>query len=258
MGLLYNINRFVTGIVSAVDRLTGMGVYSEDGLITAHCHDFIREPDFSRAYGRGVQASRVDPHMRWRVHGALWAACSAGRLNGGRGDFVECGVNRGFVSSAIMERMNWNTQNRTFYLLDTFSGLDPLYMSEVDVKANTLKKNAKKLRSGEYVSGVESVSRNFSEWKNVKIIVGSIPSTLPLVESNSIAYLHLDMNCAPPEVAAFEFFWPRLLPGAFVLLDDYAYRGFGVQKAAMDAAAADHGALILSLPTGQGLLLKPA
>ena len=65
------------------------------------------------------------------------------------------------------------------------------------------------------------------------------------------------MNCAPPEVAAAEYFWDRLLPGAVVLLDDYAYLGFGVQKSAMDAFAAAKGVAICSLPTGQGLLLKP-
>lgn len=66
------------------------------------------------------------------------------------------------------------------------------------------------------------------------------------------------MNCSPPEVAAFNYFWERLVPGAFVLLDDYAYKGFDLQKVAMDTAAAAQDLKIVSLPTGQGLLIKPA
>ena len=66
-----------------------------------------------------------------------------------------------------------------------------------------------------------------------------------------------DMNCAPPEVAALEHFWPRLVSGAVVLLDDYAYLGFESQKRAMDEFAGYHGIAICSLPTGQGLLLRP-
>jgi hypothetical protein len=58
-------------------------------------------------------------------------------------------------------------------------------------------------------------------------------------------------------VAAAEYFWDRLLPGAVVLLDDYAYLGFGSQKKAMDGFAASKRVAICSLPTGQGLLLKP-
>lgn len=67
-----------------------------------------------------------------------------------------------------------------------------------------------------------------------------------------MAYLHIDMNCAPPEVAALRFFWPRLTPGAFVLLDDYANRGRDEQRRAMDEVAAEFGVKICTLPTGQG------
>ena len=66
------------------------------------------------------------------------------------------------------------------------------------------------------------------------------------------------MNCAPPEVAALRFFWPRLTPGAFVLLDDYANRGRDEQRLAMDAVARELDVSICTLPTGQGLLMKPA
>ena len=79
---------------------------------------------------------------------------------------------------------------------------------------------------------------------------------MTLVKTEKVAYLHLDMNCAPPEVAALEYFWQYLVPGAFVLLDDYAYRGFECQKAAMDKVAAEKNSKIVSLPTGQGLLIK--
>ena len=53
------------------------------------------------------------------------------------------------------------------------------------------------------------------------------------------------------------FLWNRLVPGAPVLLDDYAYSGYEWQKVGMDAFATEHGLSILSLPTGQGLLIKP-
>ena len=41
-----------------------------------------------------------------------------------------------------------------------------------------------------------------------------------------------------------------------VLFDDYAYFGNDALAAAIDAAAANLGAEILSLPTGQGLIVK--
>jgi hypothetical protein len=101
------------------------------------------------------------------------------------------------------------------------------------------------------------VKVNFSQWKNIQIIEGSIPETLDQVETQNVAYLHLDMNCSPPEIAAINFFWDRLVPGSVVLLDDYAYRGYESQKHAMDAFGKEKQVMIASLPTGQGLLMKP-
>jgi hypothetical protein len=86
----------------------------------------------------------------------------------------------------------------------------------------------------------------------VRIVQGSIPETLDQVDAQAIAFMHIDLNCAPPEVAAVERFWERLAPGAPVLLDDYAYWGFRQQKLAMDSLAKRLGTSIVSLPTGQG------
>lgn len=229
-------------------------IYDQDGLRSIHNHDFMFNLDFTRAYNRGRLAAGEDYHFHWRVHIALWAAYSAMRLNG---DYVECGVNRGFISSAIMEFLDWNQHEQTFYLLDTFNGIDPSTLSEDDLQHGVLDRNKALLASEHYVKSAESVKINFSQWQNVRIVEGSIPQTLPLVDSAAVAYLHLDLNCAGPEIEAIKYFWNRLLPGAIILLDDYAYCGYESQKRAWDAFASQKGVMIASLPTGQGLLLKP-
>ena len=248
--------RFVAAAGYRAARLFGPRVYAQDGLVSVHNHDFMRDPEFVRAYGRGLQAlgGHDDYRWHWRIHVGLWAAATAARLDG---DFVECGVNRGFLSSAIMESLDWDRLGRTFWLLDTFAGVDERLVSAEERRDGALQRNRDELASGFYVSGPESVVANFAQWKNVRIVVGAIPGALAEVDAARIAYLHLDMNCAPPEVAAVEHFWDRLVPGAVILLDDYAYLGYEHQKAAMDAFAASRGVAICSLPTGQGLMLKP-
>jgi SAM-dependent methyltransferase len=229
-------------------------LYDQDGLRSIHNHEFMDDPAFRKAYERGVRAAGNDYRWHWRVHIGLWAAACAARLEG---DFVECGVNRGFLSSAIMDYLNWDSLEKHFYLLDTFRGLDERFVSPADRASGAVEKNTKSLASGFYVQGIDEVRANFSQWKNVSLIEGPIPETLPQVRTDRIAYLHLDMNCSPPEIAAIQFFWERLVPGAFVLLDDYAYYGYLSQKTAMDRFAQEKGIKILSLPTGQGLLVKP-
>ena len=224
--------------------------YDQDGLWSIHNHEFMSDPEFRRAYERGIVANGSDFKWDWRVHVGLWAASSAVKLEG---DFVECGVNRGFMSSSIMTYLNWNELNKTFYLMDTFEGIDERYITHKENKKNILNRNVDDM----YVKTPETVKNNFSEWEDVKIIVGPIPETLDQANTEKVAYLHIDMNCAPPEVAAFNHFWGKLVPGAFVLLDDYAYKGYESQKAAMDEAASLKNVSILSLPTGQGLIIKP-
>jgi Macrocin-O-methyltransferase (TylF) len=231
--------------------------YVSDGLISMHRHAFVDDPLFQRAYQRGVDAigGHDRYHWQWRVHIGLWAAASASQLDG---DFIECGVNYGFLSSSVMEFLDWDRLGKTFYLLDTFAGLDPRFITAGERRDGALKKNEKHLRDGFYVSSVDSVRANFAQWHNHRVIVGAIPETLEQVDARAVAFLHIDMNCAPPEVAALRFFWPRLSPGAFVLLDDYAYRGHEEQRLAMNALASELGVSICALPTGQGLLIKPA
>lgn len=248
MGINSAFTRILKRFGFAAVPLAGGTVYDSDGLISIHDHDFLNDPDFQAAYTRGVSAAG-DYQWHWRIHIGLWAAATAVKLEG---DFVECGVNRGFMSSAIMKRLHWDSTGKTFYLLDTFEGVKTREPSD-DEEA---RRNRQQFDEGFYVTDFESVKRNFAEWENVKIIQGSVPETLSAVTAEEIAFLHLDMNAAAPEVAAFEYLWERIRSGGIVLLDDYAYYGYRKQKLAMDSAAKNRDVPIASLPTGQGLIVK--
>lgn len=217
----------------------------EDGLATHHNFSFVDDPRFKAAYARGVTANGGDHHIRWRAHVALWVARQVAGLDGA---FVECGVSTGFLSSAIMHDLDWNRLGKKFYLFDTYAGLDARFMSEAELT---------KERLGWYSSlSYDAVKKNFAEFGGVELVKGSIPETLGTVDIPTICYLSLDMNCTLPEIAAAEHFWPKLVPGGIMLLDDYAYSGYEEQHEAFDALAAKFGTTILSLPTGQGILQK--
>lgn len=220
-------------------------IYSEDGLSTHHNHRFVNDAEFAEAYARGVAANGGHDHMmRWRAHIALWAATQAARLPG---DFVECGVSTGFLSSAIMQKLRWNTLNKRFFLFDTWAGLDKRFVSESEAS-----------RLGWYKTlSYADVEKNFSEFERVSMIKGPVPETLDRAAIDKVAYLSLDMNCTAPEIAAITHFWSRITPGGFIVLDDYAYSGYEEQYEAFNDFAAARGVEIASLPTGQGLLIKP-
>jgi len=230
-------------------------MYEFDGLHTVHSARFRADPRFQSAYQRAVRASRgVDPNTGWRIHVGLWAASMASRIPG---DFVECGVNAGFLSSAILSYLDWNNLGKRFYLVDTFEGPVLRQFSREEIESGRGDVARQALSSGAYVTDIERVRRNYAEWNRIEVVQGCVPEVLPAIHtSNRIAFLHLDMNCAFPEAAALEYFWPLMSRGGIVLFDDYAYFGCEGQAKAIDEVAARLRAEILILPTGQGMIIR--
>lgn len=219
--------------------------YRSDFLWTIHNSGFQNDPKFQRAYAREVQTHDFDYGKMWRTHIVIWAVQNGLRRSG---DFVECGCNKGGVSAAAMTYVDWNAVRgeRRFFLMDTFNGLRPELMSEEE----------KRLQKSPYLECFAEAQANLKEFDGAILIRGAIPETLPQNPAREVAYLHIDMNCAAPEVEALRYFWPKLVTGALVVLDDYAFRGFQPQKDAMDTLGEELGFTIASLPTGQGLITK--
>ncbi|HSS69827.1 MAG TPA: TylF/MycF/NovP-related O-methyltransferase [Casimicrobiaceae bacterium] len=237
-----------------LEVFTSGSTYAQDGLYTLHNDHFRLDPAFRAAYRRGLQAATgVDPKFEWRVHVALWAATTALHTSG---DFVECGVNAGFISSAIMHWLRWNEIDRRFFLVDTWAGPSLSQFDETEIAGGRREVAKEAIAAGAYVTDLGRLRRNFAEWPNAVIVQGMVPDILPSIRTDHAAFLHLDMNCAYPEQSALEYFWPRLSPGAVVLLDDYAYVGYERQASAIDGVARGFGASVLSLPTGQGVIVK--
>ncbi|HUR65058.1 MAG TPA: TylF/MycF/NovP-related O-methyltransferase, partial [Chitinophagaceae bacterium] len=107
-----------------------------------------------------------------------------------------------------------------------------------------------------YTDCYEGVKKTFAPYPFVEIIKGRVPDTLQEVKSDHIAFLSIDMNSVTPEIEALNYFWPKLTKGGMIILDDYAYVTCDLQYAAHNQWAEEKGIKILSLPTGQGLIVK--
>lgn len=216
--------------------------YFEDGLITIHNCDFLSTEKFRKSYDKARQ--QQDLAIGWRTHVANWAGYHATHLDG---DFVECGVNRAFLSTSIMTYIDFDSMpHRSFYLFDTYSGLVAEQITSDDVAAYR----------NNYEECYEFVCKTFKDKPNVVIVRGIVPSSLHTVSIEKVAYLSIDMNCVEPEIEALKHFWPKLVHGAIVLLDDYGFPGHEAQKAAADQFALSQGVEVLTLPTGQGIIIK--
>lgn len=228
-----------------------------DGLITRHNHDFMKDPSFMKAFRlakeTGTWGDKNDyfhlGNPYWRAHTVCWVAKQAVQLEG---DFVECGVFKGALARMIVDYIGFEKLQKKFYLMDTFEGLIEDQVTETE-KGRGI--NVKKYNNF-YGNSYDSVKNTFAFCDNVELIKGPIPDTLNQCPASRIAYLSIDMNCVAPEVAALEFFWDKIVSGGFVILDDYGFSAHLDQKNAHDKFAKSKSTEVLSLPTGQGLIIK--
>ena len=239
-------------------KLLERAVYNADSLaVWDKSTAFLRDERFVEAYRAGMDSghhilrapgSRDDIHIEWRVHVLCWAAAHGARLEG---DFVECGVNTGIYSLAVCKYLGFERLDREFWLFDTFRGIPESHMAPEERDAR-IAENASL-----YSECFEIAQRNFAPYPRAHLVRGTVPETLANVSIGTVAYLSIDMNIVAPERAAIEHFWPRLVPGAIVVLDDYGWLHFEAQRRSMDEFAHAAGVEVLTLPTGQGVLVKP-
>jgi hypothetical protein len=159
-------------------------------------------------------------------------------------------VHRGGFSKAVAEYLDFGKLvDRRFYLLDSFEGMSADQLTGEEIENQLL--------DYPYASDFEAVTEAFRTYPNVVIVKGRIPESLSEVAAERVSFLCIDLNNAAPEIAAAKFFWDKLVSGAAMILDDYGWKKHIVQKRAFDEFAKHRAVPILSLPTGQGLILKP-
>jgi len=224
-------------------------------IVVGHNLSFVNEKKFASAYNKGINsghkllASNGQPlDLRWRVHICCWAAMHALKLNG---DFVECGVNTGIFSLSVCHYLDFNNVNKDYYLFDTFTGIPEEQMSIAEHSPRVLENELM------YEDCYEIAKRNFSPFERAHLVKGTVPESLQNINFDKIAYLCLDMNITKPEIDALEFFWDKLVSGALIIFDDYGWNHYREQYDAVNKFAEVHGVMVATLPTGQGLLIKP-
>ena len=219
---------------------------------------FFEDPAFMAAWERVRGAHEYDQYddkqsIAWRMHTLVWAARHAMQLPAG--DFVECGVFQGDMSLVVFQAAGLASSDRHLHLFDSFEGIDPAraVAGEYGVADRYIEQsNVFYGREGLH----ESVVKRFAPYPNVTVRKGFLPEALDGHTPDRIAWLHIDLNAAKPEVDTLEVLFDRVVPGGMIILDDYGWLVLRAQKDAEDTFFAQRGYSVLELPTGQGLVVK--
>jgi O-methyltransferase len=139
------------------------------------------------------------------------------------GDIVECGVWNG-GSAAIMGvacmKDRQLIQERTIWLFDSFQGLPPPGEQDGDVERQNYFQGWNR---GE-VALVEEIFRKVGfPLEKMVIVPGWFNETLSKSRVRKVALLHIDADWYDSVKAVLEIFFDRVVPGGFVVMDDYGY-----------------------------------
>lgn len=149
--------------------------------------------------------------------------CLEGVLaEGVAGDLIETGVWRGGATIFMRAVLKAHgVADRTVWVADSFSGLpqpDPeKYPADAGDRFHTFTKLAVPL---------EIVRENFSKYglldDQVRFLPGWFSETLPTAPIDTLALIRLDGDMYESTWVALESLYPKLSPGGYVIVDDYA------------------------------------
>lgn len=201
---------------------------------------FLEDEDFLAYYRK--YASTLDFSSLDRRYMLDQLAKHAMTLGGG--DTAECGVFRGASSYLICQRIQGT--GRLHFLFDSFEGISVPTDEDCGCAWG----------AGEFACSEEQVHETLREFSCAQYYKGWIPDRFDEVSERTFSFVHIDVDLYQPTLDSLVFFYPRMVPGGIILCDDYGMRQAPGAKKAMDDFFVGKQEVIMSLPTGQGLVIK--
>jgi O-methyltransferase len=167
--------------------------------------------------------------------------------NGLPGDLAECGCYEGATAFFMAEA---STSGKLF-LFDSFQGLSSPETRDLNRRTDVMP-----WAKGDLCSSEEKLRANLAGFDDIHILPGWIPERFAEVSQRQFRVLHIDVDLYQPTRDALEFFYPRMVQGGVIVMDDYGLLTCPGAKLAADEFALSAGIKILHLPTGQGVITR--
>ena len=156
------------------------------------------------------------------------------------GDLLEIGVYKG-STAAVLATMA-RKLDRTLYLLDTFEGFAAADLQGIDAD--------KGMNFAD--TSVEAVRALVGE-ADIRFVKGYFPATATqLPPDGRFGLVHIDCDLYAPIRSALDYFYPRMVPGGFLIVHDYSSLHWNGAEQAVDEFFADKPECVVPLTDGAG------
>lgn len=232
--------KFAKGIAMIKESLNcgGATLFSSDNMILWNKnYSMLRE----KAYAEYISDEQIDivpKTIIWRTYVLDFLLKRSLQVDG---NIIELGVLKGDTAMFLCNQNAEMLKDRIFYLIDLFEW----NQGDIHTKHRSL------LDKNLYTK----VQDRFEKHKFIKVIQGDAEDILPRINIDKIAFAHIDMNDAVPELFSLAFLASKISRGGSIIFDDYGWWGYSEQKLELDKKLNDLNLDILELPTGQGIVL---
>jgi len=189
---------------------------------------------------------RLSPHNYFSMERKYTLKEFAKYVNPLPGAVAECGSYVG-VSAYFIAR---ELCDDPIYLFDSFEGLPA--PSDRDRTASAIKN----WEEGDFAVSERLLNRNLCDYTNVHVKKGWIPERFAEVGEKKFKLVHIDVDLYRPTLDSLEFFYPRMVNGGIIVMDDYGFENCPGARAAADEFMADCKEKVVHLPTGQGVIIR--
>lgn len=160
------------------------------------------------------------------------------------GDCAECGVYRGEFARLI----NAHFPTQKLYLFDTFESFAP---QDLERETPDVQKCTQLFAN----TSVPLVLSKMPHAQNCIVRKGWFPDTARGLEDARFCFVSLDTDLYDPILAGLEFFYPRLVCGGAILVDDYFDPSFRGVKQAVDCFARAHRVVFAPIGDSSSIVL---
>jgi hypothetical protein len=188
----------------------------------------MRDPEFDSLYLAGALAtgtSLVPLQRRDRFLSLLNRFDEVRELEG---RVAECGCFQGLSSFLLCSRARRHNpafDGAGYEIYDSFQGLSEPRAEDTDAAESELAPVRNDMTKGKYAATLDQVKNGLAPFPGIAYFPGWIPEAFPAANANRYRFVHVDVDLYQPTLDSFRYFWPRLVPGAMIVCDDFGWPG---------------------------------
>lgn len=163
------------------------------------------------------------------------------------GCLAECGVYEGASAYFLAQARS----DAVVHLFDRFEGLPAPGEEDAVTEAEVFR-----WAPGDFRARLSVLSSNLAAFANVRIHRGDIPGVLQCVSDERFCLVHIDVDLYRPTLDSLQFFYPRVVPGGVIVLDDYGFASCPGAHRAVKEFMTGKPEYVIHAPTGQGVIFR--